>query len=150
MKHLLIIISILLLSSPVIGQETGVLYLYETSSGLVWKTFGDDKVQPKYKGEIKNRKPEGFGNLTSSDGEKYVGEWKDGKKYGQGTYIYHHGFKYVGEWKDNKKHGQGTDIFVDGTKGIGEFREGRPWNITHRDKNGNIIVKFVNGKEIRP
>jgi len=33
---------------------------------------------------------------------------------------------------------------------IGEFREGRPWNITHRDKNGNIIVKFVNGKEIKP
>ena len=93
MRHLLIILSILLLSSPVIGQETGVLYLYETSSVLVWKTFGDDKVQPKYKGEIKNGKPEGFGNLTSSDVEKYVGEWKDGKKYGQGTYIYHHGFK---------------------------------------------------------
>ena len=76
MKHLLIILSILLLSSPVIGQETGVLYLYETSSGLVWKTFGDDKVQPKYKGEIKNGKPEGFGNLKSYYGEKYLGEWK--------------------------------------------------------------------------
>ena len=53
------------------------------------------------------------------------------------------------EWKV-RKDGQGTDIFPDGSKGIGEFREGRPWNITHRDKNGNIIVKFVNGKEIRP
>ena len=30
MKHLLIILSFLLLSSPVIGQETGVLYQYET------------------------------------------------------------------------------------------------------------------------
>ena len=54
MKHLLIILSILLLSSPVIGQETGVLYQYETSTGIKWKTFGDGKVQPKYKGEIKN------------------------------------------------------------------------------------------------
>jgi len=61
------------------------LYLWETSSGLVWKTFGDDKVQPKYKGEIKNGKPEGFGNLTSSDGEKYIGEWKDGMPNGQGS-----------------------------------------------------------------
>jgi len=53
MKHLLILlISILLLSSPVTGQETGVLYQYETSSGIKWKTFGDGKVQPKYKGEI--------------------------------------------------------------------------------------------------
>jgi len=35
MKHLLIIlISFLLLSSPVIGEETGVLYYWETSSGL--------------------------------------------------------------------------------------------------------------------
>ena len=57
MKHLLIIISIFLLSSPVIGEETGVLYQYETSSGLVWKTFGNEKLQPKYEGEITNGNP---------------------------------------------------------------------------------------------
>jgi len=34
-KHLLLIlISIFLLSSPLFGQETGVLYLWDTSSGL--------------------------------------------------------------------------------------------------------------------
>jgi len=43
MKHLLIFLSILLLSSPLFGQETGVLYQYETSSGWEWKTFGDGK-----------------------------------------------------------------------------------------------------------
>ena len=51
-KHLLIIFSILLPSSPVFGQETGVLYQYETSSGIKWKTFGDGTVQPKYEGKI--------------------------------------------------------------------------------------------------
>ena len=61
MKHLLIILSFLLLSSPVIGEETGILYLYESSSGFVLKSFGDGKVQPKYKGEITNGKPNGFG-----------------------------------------------------------------------------------------
>jgi len=50
-KQLLIILYLLLLTSPVIGQETGVLYQYETSSGLVWKTFGNEKLQPKYEGE---------------------------------------------------------------------------------------------------
>jgi hypothetical protein len=145
LKHILILLSFLLLSSPVIGQETGVLYLWETSSGLQWKTFGDGKVLPKYKGEIKNGKPEGFGNLTSSDGEKYVGEWKDGKKYGQGTYIYHHGFKYVGEWKDNKKHGLGTYTLTDGNRFEGEWKDGNQWNLTILDKNGNIIGKWVNG-----
>ena len=76
MKHLLIIlISILLLSSPVIGEETGVLYLYETSSGYVFKSFGDGKVQPKYKGEITNGKPNGFGVLIYPyDGKSVVGE----------------------------------------------------------------------------
>jgi len=52
-KHLLILISILLLSSPLFGQETSVLYQYEneTSSGyeyseenIVWKSFGDKKI----------------------------------------------------------------------------------------------------------
>jgi hypothetical protein len=64
MKHLLILlISILLLSSPVIGQETGILYYWERSSGDVWKTFGDDNTHPKYVGEIKNGKPDGLGIL---------------------------------------------------------------------------------------
>jgi len=56
-KHLLILLSIVLLSSPVIGEETGVLYQYETPSGLVWKTFGNEKLQPKYEGEITNGNP---------------------------------------------------------------------------------------------
>ena len=52
MKQLLIIFSILLPSSPLFGQETGVLYQYETSYGIKWKTFGDGTVQPKYEGKI--------------------------------------------------------------------------------------------------
>ena len=86
MKLLLIIlISFLLLSSPLFGQETGVLYQYETSTGIQWKTFGDVKVPPEYEGEIRNGKPDGFGILIRFDGKKYVGEWKDGKMDGQGT-----------------------------------------------------------------
>ena len=55
-KHLLITLSfLLLLSSPLFGKETGVLFQYETSSGLVWKSFGNGKVQPKYE-ELSKRK----------------------------------------------------------------------------------------------
>ena len=125
MKHLLIILSFLLLSSPVIGQETGVLYLYESYSGFVLKSIGDGKVQPKYKGEITNGKPNGFGVLTFPDGSYYVGEFKDGEENGQGTYIHPIGDKYVGEWKG-----------------------GRLWNGREYDKDGNIIGKFVNGEVI--
>ena len=62
MKHLLIIlISILLLSSPLFGQskETSVLYKWKSGSRWVWKSFGVDGIHTKYMGEIKNGKPDG-------------------------------------------------------------------------------------------
>ena len=42
---------------------------------------------------------------------------------------------YVGEIVSGQPHGQGTYTFPDERKYVGEFREGRPWNITHYDKN---------------
>ena len=147
MKHTLILLSILLLSSPLFGQETGVLYQYETSTGIQWKTFGDVKVPPEYEGEIRNGKPDGFGILIWFDGIKYVGNFKDGKEHGQGTFTSPDGTKYVGEWKDGKKHGQGTETWSSGWKYVGEWREGKPWNITIYGKSGIIIMKYVNGVE---
>ena len=90
MKHLLIILSFLLLSSPVIGNshKGETLYLWETSSGWVWKGFGDKDTHRVYKGDVENGKPNGFGFLIFTNGDKYVGEWKNGKKQGQGTFTY--------------------------------------------------------------
>ena len=119
MKHLLIIFLILLLSSPLFGQETGVLYQYETSTGIQWKTFGDVKVPPEYEGEIRNGKPDGFGILIRFDGKKYVGNFKDGKMDGQGTESSPYGDNYEGEFKDGVRHGQGTSILPDGRKYVG-------------------------------
>ena len=62
-KHLLIIliilISFLLFSSPVIGQETGVLYLWENGT--------------KYMGEWKYGEKHGQGTFTWPDEGKYKG-----------------------------------------------------------------------------
>jgi len=101
MKHLLILISLLLLSSPVIGEETGVLYLYESSSGFVLKSFGNEKVQPKYEGEITNGKPNGFGVLTYPyDEESVVGEWKNGKEWN--TKHKNKGGKLIGKFENGE------------------------------------------------
>jgi len=91
MKHLLILLSILLLSSPLFGQETGVLYLWENGT--------------KYMGEWKDGKKHGQGTFTYLDDfGKYVGEFKNDKRHGQGTYYQGEGpFKgewYEGEFKD--------------------------------------------------
>ena len=142
MKHILIIlISILLLSSPVIGDnhKGETLYGWDNTLPYVWKGVGDKETQPKYQGQVKDGKPNGLGVIIYPDGiwkggNKYVGEWKDGKEHGQGTLttpvvdnrnLIHHGRKYVGEWK-NGKHWNGTT-----------------------EKDGKIEKKVVNGKYIR-
>jgi len=134
MKHLLILISLILLSSPVIGDnhKGETLYRWETSSGetkiKVWKGFGDKETHSVYKGEVENGVPNGFGILIhppGGRGKKYVGSWKNGKRI-EGTITFRSGNKYVGEFKDD---------FV--------------WNGTLYDKDGNIIWKFVNGKLIK-
>ena len=123
MKHLLILLS-LLLSSPVIGDnyKGETLYLWETSSGWVWKGFGDKDTHRVYKGEVENGVPNGLGIDISPYGSKYVGEWKDGKIHGQGTLTLPDGQKYVGDCKDSN--------LLNGIK---------------YDKNGNITKKYVNG-----
>ena len=75
------------------------LYLWKTSSGDVWKGFGEKDINPEYKGDVENGKPNGLGVIINTNKGKYVGEWKDGKT----------------------------------------------WNRTKYDKNGNIIGKWVNG-----
>ena len=176
-KHLLIILSILLLSSFVTScdKKEETLYRWETSSGIVWKRFGDKEIHRVYKGEWKNGekwRPNGLGVMTYPDGHKYVGEWKngkyngqgtstypDGRKFvgefkdgslnGQGTYTNPDGGKYVGRWKDDKRNGQGTYTYNNGGKYVGEFKDGTPWNLISYNKDGKIISKYVNGKEIK-
>jgi hypothetical protein len=60
MKQRFIILSLLIISSPMIGMEPIVIFQYKISSGFVWETFGNDKIHPKYKGEIKNGKMNGL------------------------------------------------------------------------------------------
>ena len=113
MKHLLILLSILLLSSPVIGDnhKGEILYVWGEYPDWKWMRFGDQDIHPVYKGQVENGKPNGLGVMTYPDGSKYVGEFKDGKEHGQGTVTYHNGNKYVGEWKDWKYNGSGTYYF---------------------------------------
>ena len=129
MKHsLIILISLLLLSSPVIGDshKGETLYRWGEYPDYKWMGFGEKDTNPKYQGQVKNGKPNGLGYLIYPDGGKYVGEWKDGKKNGQGTFTISDGTNYVGEWKDDET-----------------------WNGTLYNPDGNIIVKYVNGEEIK-
>jgi hypothetical protein len=127
LKHLLIIISFLLLSSPVIGNshKGETLYRWGKYPDYKWMGFGDKDIHPKYQGQLKDGKPNGLGFIIHPNGEKYVGSWENGKQNGEGT------------------------LFWGGGKQIGEFRGNKPWNITEYDLDGKIRNKVVNGEWIK-
>ena len=77
-KHILIILSLLFLTFPLVAQETGVLYLKKVNGKFGWFENGNDKKDWKYIGEIKKGKPNGTGVLSSTFG-KYSGELKYSK-----------------------------------------------------------------------
>jgi len=173
-KHILIILSFLLLSSPVIGNshKGETLYGWGKFPFYTWKGFGDKDTNPIYKGNVENGEPNGQGTLIFPDGERYVGEWNSGSFNGQGTYTFSNGGKYEGEFKygerngqgkstfpngekyegehkDGEFNGQGTYTYIDGRKYLGEWKDGKMWNGIYYDKDGNIVGKYVNG-EWRP
>ncbi len=128
MKHLLIILSFLLLSSPVIGNshKGETLYMWGKYPDYKWMGFGDKDTNPKYQGQVKNGVPNGLGYLIYPDGvwrggNKYVGSWKNGEMW-NGTYTYRNGSKYVGSWKDWNY-----------------------WKGTSYDKDGKILWKYEIG-----
>ena len=112
MRHILITLSILLISSLVFSSEN--------KQGNITYSNGVN-----YKGELKDGIPNGLGFLSLPDGGKYVGEFKEGIINGQGTVTLSDGRKYSGEFKDGKKHGQGIYTYPTGEKYVGEFNEGK-------------------------
>ena len=88
------------------------------------------------------------GPFTLPDGLEYVEGSKNIKKNGQGSWSYYDGRTYEGEFKDGKFNGQGTMTLKNGKKYVGEYKDGGTWEGTEYDKNGNIIVKWVNGEQI--
>jgi len=111
MKKLLFV-SILLLLLPLTGcksvvkdtvvekQKEWVLYGRLGNGELGWYEDGDEKKDGKYVGEIENRKPNGQGTHTYSNGEIYVGKWKGGSPW-IGT-KYNKNGKILGKWVNGK------------------------------------------------
>jgi len=172
MKHLLLILSFLLLSSPVIGQSSK----YESVSQCVIQTMKEreltgnkmfemvkeecERILGKVETGVKKRQKgvlffregnSGFGWYEDGDEKKdrwYVGEIENGEPNGQGISTSPDGHKYVGEFKDGNEHGQGTWTSTDGVKYSGEWRDGKKngqGTITYPD-GGKYVGEFKNGE----
>jgi len=158
-RHILIILSFLLLSSPVIGQSSK----YESVSQCVLQTMTEKKLTGNKMFEmVKEECERSLGRLEDKkrgvlywgkrngkygweeDGDekknsKYVGEVKYGIPYGQGTLTYLNGNKYVGEVKYGIPYGQGTYSFPNGDKYVGEWKDGK--------KHGYGTLTYLNGEK---
>ena len=129
MKHLYIILSILILSSPAIADSNKVETLFEwkTVSGIQWREIGDKDNHAKFKGDVVIGKPHGVGTIVYPDGNKYVGEWMSGLFHGQGIFtIASNGYSYDGE-----------------------YRIGSLWKGVMKEKDGTIDFMVMNWKKIK-
>jgi len=161
-RHILIILSFLLLSSPVIGQSSK----YESVSQCVLQTMTEKKLTgnkmfemvkeecekyfeklKKRKGVLffinRNRKLGWYENGDEKKDGKYVGDIENKVPNGQGTFTSPDGKKYDGEWKDGTYHGHGTYTFGkgkwEGDKYFGEYKNGK--------KDGQGTYTFSDGRK---
>ena len=145
MKHILIILSILSLSSPLFGQSSK----YKSVSQCVLQTMTEKKLTgnkmfEKVKEEcerilgkvetgVKKRQK---GVLFFREGNSGFGWYEDGDEKKDRW--------YVGEIENGEPNGQGTETLPNGQL-VGEYKDGNPWNVKGYDKERNIIGKWVNG-----
>ena len=127
MRHILIILSFLLLSSPVIGQSSK----YESVSQCVLQTMTEKKLTGNDMFEmVKEECERSLGNSENkvevNGGVLFLG-WRNGKvgyykeKWEGGGDNKDWG-KYEGEIENGEPNGQGTETWSDGSKYVGEFK----------------------------
>jgi len=124
-KLITLTFSLLLLTYPIVAQETGTLYLKKINGKIGWFESGNAQKNWEYTGEIFEGKPNGKGELISPF-EKYSGEFHNGKMHGQITHTYENGKKRVGV-----------------------FRNGQPWNVKSFDKKGELENRWVDGIKLK-
>ena len=147
MKHLLILLSILLLSSPLFGQSPK----YESVNQCVLQTMKERKLTGNEMFELVKEECERSLGKVENKGKKKkkgvlffinrnwkVGWYEDGDEKNDG--------KYVGEIENGKPNGQGTHTYSNGETYVGKWKGGSPWIGTKYNKNGKILGKWVNGK----
>ena len=98
-------------------------YSFDLQKKLV-SVFCDSK-STNFQGCIKGDCANGYGEFKDSeDGSTYKGNWKDGKKNGYGEVKWDGGGDYKGNWKDGEENGYGVKTWSDGSIYNGNWEEG--------------------------
>lgn len=99
----------------------------------IYKRYEPDGTHSTYEGNFVDRKKQGHGKLTYSDGTVYDGYWENDAMSGVGKLTQPHTKSrlaknkmvyssiYQGEWVNNRKSGTGTIMYHDGSVYTGEW-----------------------------
>ena len=92
----------------------------------------------------------GFGMKTDREGNVYRGEFKNGKLNGEGEITFTSGRQQLGEFVNDNLDGNGKVIKDDDTFMQGTFRDGQPHGeLTYNNKDGNIqTYVFESGENV--
>ncbi|MBE6125212.1 MAG: AAA family ATPase [Erysipelotrichaceae bacterium] len=75
-----------------------------------------------YNGEVNTQgNPDGYGDISFSNGDTYTGEFVNNTLTGKGEYRYNNGNIYRGDMRNASRHGKGIMKWADGTWFEGEF-----------------------------
>jgi hypothetical protein len=98
----------------------------------IYKRYEPDGTHSMYEGNFVDRKKQGHGKLTYSDGTVYDGNWENDAMSGFGKLTQPHAKNkhgetvyptiYEGHWANNLKSGLGTMMYHDGSVYTGEWR----------------------------
>jgi hypothetical protein len=104
--------------------------------------FDAESIFVTYRGETRNREPNGIGRMLYRNGDKYEGEWVNGKRHGIGNITFaedneKNRVSYSGGWENDQFSGQGLMIWKNGDKYEGQFE--------NNSKNGFGLLSLSNG-----
>ncbi|MDZ4724668.1 MAG: hypothetical protein SH817_00820 [Leptospira sp.] len=119
--HITLIICYILISGNVFSQDIPNCILGECENGEGVISYSDGST---FKGMLKNRIPNGYGEMTSSLGKKIVGTWRDGKAEGKCTSTLRDGRSFEGIFENGMPNGFGIEIFPDGVRYEGNYQNG--------------------------
>ncbi|XP_064451190.1 MORN repeat-containing protein 4 isoform X1 [Mirounga angustirostris] len=88
------------------------------------------------------------GSFTYSSGEEYRGEWKEGRRHGFGQLMFADGGIYLGHFENGLFNGFGVLTFSDGSRYEGEFAQGKfnGVGVFIRHDNMTFEGEFKNGR----
>ncbi|EGV99291.1 MORN repeat-containing protein 4 [Cricetulus griseus] len=88
------------------------------------------------------------GSFTYSSGEEYRGEWKEGRRHGFGQLMFADGGTYLGHFENGLFNGFGVLTFSDGSRYEGEFAQGKfnGVGVFIRYDNMTFEGEFKNGR----